>query len=294
MRARKIKLFTSTMLPLAVAFGVAGGTALVMTSHKPLRAAEPERTLLPQAQPKPQSSQMAQAGGCGPCSPCAASSAAVPTDCYVPRLRNAAAGSPCRPSSPCNPCAATNPCAAANPCSPCGAGNPCAVSASAGLSDAEALAAYDCVLEALGAAYAKSGLESAVSYQAWDIYSTAPYGSATHGGLYVHNYANEAAEAYGAFENAGVMPEGAKLAKDSFRVTEAGAVQVGPLFIMEKMGSGFSPASNDWRYTMVLPDGTVAGSTGGEGSGKMQFCADCHLATASDSMMFIPEKYRSE
>lgn len=162
------------------------------------------------------------------------------------------------------------------------------------LSDAEALAAYDCILEALGAAYGKSGLDSAVSYQAWDVYSRAPYGSATHGGRYVHNYASEAAEAYGAFEKAGVMPEGAKLAKDSFRVTDAGAVQIGPLFIMEKMGPGFSPASNDWRYTMVLPDGSVAGSTGGEGSEKMQFCADCHLATASDSMMFIPEKYRSD
>lgn len=288
MQGRKIKLFTSTMLPLAVAMGMAGGSALVMSGHQPVRAEEPERTVLPQAQPKPRSSQIAQAGGCNPCNPCAASPAAVPTACYVPRLRKAATCSPCSPCSPCNPCAA------ANPCSPRGSCNPCAVSASVKLSDAEALAAYDCILEALGAAYGKSGLDSAVSYQAWDVYSRAPYGSATHGGRYVHNYASEAAEAYGAFENAGVMPEGAKLAKDSFRVTDAGAVQIGPLFIMEKMGPGFSPASNDWRYTMVLPDGSVAGSTGGEGSEKMQFCADCHLATASDSMMFIPEKYRSD
>jgi hypothetical protein len=182
-----------------------------------------------------------------------------------------------------NPCAA----AACNPCNPCAAGG-----ASAELTGAEALAAYDCLLEDLAKAYGKSGLAIARDYQGWDLFSAAPYESSTHGGRYVHNYSSE--PAYGRFEEAGVMPVGAMMAKDSFTVSAKGEVEIGPLFIMEKMASGFNPQSNDWRYTMVMPDGSIFGQTMGKASDQMQFCADCHLATETDSLFFMPEEARAK
>ncbi len=162
------------------------------------------------------------------------------------------------------------------------------------LTDAEAVQVYDCLLEELQAAYAKSENDVALSYASWSRYSKQAYQSATHGNRYVQNYANAEARAYGAYEKAGRMPAGAVLAKDSFAVTPKGRVSVGPLFIMEKMDAGFNPGSDDWRYTMIMPDGSVFGTTKGAGSAKVQFCADCHMLVAPDvdSMMFMPEEYR--
>jgi hypothetical protein len=195
----------------------------------------------------------------------------------VPRLQAAAA------CNPCNPCAA----AACNPCNPCAAGG-------TELTDAEAVAAYDCLLNDLKVAYAKSGNDIAVSYADWPRYSKQAYVSGTHGGRYVQNYANAKARAYGAYENAGLMPSGSVLAKDSFGVKAGGQVSPGPLFLMEKMNAGFNADTGNWRYTMILPNGSVFGTTGGTGSAKMQFCADCHLSVAPevDSMLFVPEEYR--
>jgi hypothetical protein len=89
------------------------------------------------------------------------------------------------------------------------------------------------------------------------------------------------------------MPEGAVLAKDSFTVTGQGDVFTGPLFLMEKMRPGFSAASRDWRYTMIMPDGSLFGTTDGEGSDKVEFCAHCHAtAGGTDDLFFVPEQYR--
>ena len=143
-----------------------------------------------------------------PCNPCAAN----------PCTANPCAANPCA-ANPCaaNPCAA-NPCAA-NPCAanPCAA-NPCAAAAAAELSDVEAAATYERIADGLRAAYATSDHPVAVTYFRWRRYNRAPYVSETHGGRYVNNFANDVAKAYGAFEKAGVMPEGSVLAKDSFRV----------------------------------------------------------------------------
>jgi hypothetical protein len=150
------------------------------------------------------------------------------------------------------------------------------------------------LLNELKAAYAKSGNDIAVSYASWPRYSKQSYLSDTHGGRYVQNYANAKARAYGAYENAGPMPSGAVLAKNSFGVKPNGRISVGPLFLMEKMNVGFNADSGNWRYTMIMPNGSVFGTTGGAGGAKMQFCADCHLSLApdSDSMLFMPEEYR--
>jgi len=162
------------------------------------------------------------------------------------------------------------------------------------LTDAEAVKVYDCLIRELKAAYAKSDNKIAVSYMAWPRYSKRAYVSATHGNRYVQNYANPKARAYGAYEKAGRMPVGAAVAKDSFSVTADGRVQIGPLFIMEKMPAGFNPDSDDWRYTMIMPNGSVFGTTKGKGSQKVEFCAGCHMSVTpeSDSLMFLPEEYR--
>ena len=125
--------------------------------------------------------------------------AAACNPCAVARRCAAAACSPC---NPCNPCAAAarnpcNPCAAAG--NPCGACNPCGASGAVQLSDAEAVAAYDCLLNEMRAAYAQSGHPVAASYSEWRRYSKNAYVSQTHGSRYVQNYANPAAKAYGAF-----------------------------------------------------------------------------------------------
>ncbi len=235
---------------------------------------------------------------CNPCNPCAAAKCGACNPCAAAKCNPCAAAkcgacNPCA-AAKCNPCAAAkcNPCAAAK-CGACGACNPCAAGAGAELTDAEAVKVYDCLMKELKAAYAKSDDATAVSYQAWPRYSKHAYVSGTHGNRYVQNYANATARAYGAYEKAGRMPAGSVLAKDSFAVTPKGKVTVGPLFIMEKMNAGFNPDSDDWRYTMIMPNGAVFGVTKGAGSKKVAFCIGCHMSVSEvDSMLFLPDEYR--
>jgi hypothetical protein len=144
------------------------------------------------------------------------------------------------------------------------------------------------------AGYARSGDAVAVNYPRWTIHNTVAYVSATHGSRYVNNYANATAKAYRRFEKAGKMPAGSVLAKDSFLVNANGTTSAGPLFVMEKMAAGFNAESGDWRYTMIMPDGSVFGTTKGAGTAKVEFCNGCHAAVAEDAdyMMFIPDEYR--
>ena len=150
----------------------------------------------------------------------------------------------------------------------------------------------------MDAGYAKSklmsdsGLAIAGQYQGWTAYNTQPYVSDTHGGRFVNNYANQRAKAYGEYDNAGDMPTGAVLAKDSF-VVRKGQVLAGPLFVMEKMPAGFNADSGNWRYTLVVPSGKAVGTTNGPGSANVEFCIGCHMSVSdTDSMLFIPSEYR--
>lgn len=91
------------------------------------------------------------------------------------------------------------------------------------------------------------------------------------------------------------MPEGAVAAKDSFSVAANGQAQLGPLFLMEKMPDGWHEASDNWRYTLIMPNGQIVGTTKGEGSGNVEFCIQCHKAGAAqgaDSLLFLPEDLR--
>ncbi len=71
-------------------------------------------------------------------------------------------------------------------------------------------------------------------------------------------------------------------------------VGAGPLFLMEKMREGFNRESGDWRHTMVMPNGTIFGTTNGDNTELVQFCADCHSAVAEyrDSLFFLPAQFR--
>jgi class 3 adenylate cyclase len=164
------------------------------------------------------------------------------------------------------------------------------------LADADALTIYDRIVQNMVAAYKKSGNPHAEAYRSWRRYNTTPYLSATHGNRYVSNYANAQARAYGMAEQAGTLPEGSVLAKDSFEVTDRGDVLSGPLGLMEKMKPGFNPEGRDWRYTMIMPGGTLFGTTNGENSERVEFCMDCHIAAGDDQdhLFFVPETYRTQ
>jgi len=240
---------------------------------------------------------------CNPCNPCGGAGASASLKCAIPRLITAAACNPCaakkKGCGACNPCVAKKACSPCNPCAAkkivCGACNPCGGGAVAELTAAEARTAYDCLVKDLVAGYVKSGLAVASHYKDWNVFSNQPYVSDTHGGRYVNNYGNALAASYDKYEKAGRMPVGALLAKDSFAAQGNGKVAAGPLFLMEKMAAGFNKDSGNWRYTMVLPNGQVFGTTNGAGSAKMKFCYECHMSVAEeqDSLMFLPDEYRA-
>lgn len=244
---------------------------------------------------------------CNPCNPCAAKAcnpcAAKKCNPCAAKACNPCAAKKCNPCAakacnPCNPCAAKrcNPCnpCAANACNPCNPCNPCGGAAAPEITKAEALAAYDCLMNEMQAAYAKSGNAFAAQFVKWRLYNNRPYVSDTHGGRLTNNYANAAAGNYGKFEKLGKFSKGAVLAKDSFTVNKAGRIGVGPLFLMEKMSAGFNKASGDWKYTLIMPNGQTVGVTGGKGSKAVGFCHECHIAVAEDqdSAMLLPEEFR--
>jgi hypothetical protein len=89
------------------------------------------------------------------------------------------------------------------------------------LSDADAEDIYRRLTAPLRKGYGLSDHPVARAYQSWSRYNTAPYRSETHGERFVNNYANGSARAYGTFEEAGQLPAGSVVAKDSFAVTAA-------------------------------------------------------------------------
>ena len=164
----------------------------------------------------------------------------------------------------------------------------------ADLTDADALTIYTQILDEIVAGYALSRDPTASNYRNWRRFNKAPYRSATHGERYINNYGNAKAAAYARFEASGTMPTGAVLVKDSFAVTQRGDVFTGPLFLMEKMPAGFNPKSRDWRYSMIMPDGSLFGETKGQGSARVEFCITCHKSAGdqNDHMFFVPKSYR--
>ncbi len=161
------------------------------------------------------------------------------------------------------------------------------------LSIGEAAEIYDEIRGEMYQAYGGGTRETTPPYLDWGLYNTAPYRSATHGARYVSNYANDIARNYGLYEAAGILPVGSVLAKDSFSVSKDGTLEIGPLFIMEKMPAGFNRVSGDWRYIMIMPNGVLFGETKGRGAQKVEYCIGCHLAKEEqDHLFFVPESVR--
>ena len=166
----------------------------------------------------------------------------------------------------------------------------------ADLSHAAALTVYLRILDEMVSGYRLSGLPGAADYRTWRRYNKTPYRSATHGERYVNNYGNMAGKPYGRFEEAGTMRVGTVLAKDSFAVTNRGDFFPGPLFLMEKMAPGFNAETRDWRDSMIMPDGSLFGVTGSEGSKRVEFCVTCHKAAGDDNdhLFFVPKEHRAK
>jgi hypothetical protein len=162
--------------------------------------------------------------------------------------------------------------------------------------DDEMQALYDCLRPLMLEAYRPGGHFASGQWGDWEHFSTRAYISATHGGRYVHNAANDlAAEEYGKYEDASRMPIGSILAKPSFTVSPDGESALGPLFLMEKMTRGWNSDTADWRYAMINADGSTFGITGGQNSDGMMFCHECHTAGQdSDYMLFLPEEFRRQ
>ncbi len=163
------------------------------------------------------------------------------------------------------------------------------------LTDGEVQRIYLNLKAELAKRYAAAEQRPVAGYQKWARYNRVPYISATHGNRYVNNYANHIAGSYGRFENAGTMPVGSVLAKDTFTIDKNGTVRPGPLMVMEKMQPGFNYVSGDWSYLAVMPDGSILGKTSGDAAEAVEFCVSCHLAVeGQDHMYFIPEMYRKK
>ncbi|WP_282170534.1 cytochrome P460 family protein [Ruegeria atlantica] len=160
------------------------------------------------------------------------------------------------------------------------------------LSKEEALGIYKSLQRRMERGYAAAQLDLLMNYQAWPLFNDAPYISATHGQRYVNSYANRMAHNYGTLAEGEKLPMGSVLAKDSVTVTDEGNVHPGALFVMEKLGQGTSPETADWRYIMVMPDGSLFGDTMGARSDAVVYCHDCHEAVADrDYTFFVPEEY---
>lgn len=157
------------------------------------------------------------------------------------------------------------------------------------LAPAEAEALYRSLLTPLVEGYLKSGLYD-IDYRPWLRFNTHPYASEQHGARLVNVYANEAGADMLTATADKPMPVGAKIAKDSISVVESGGTSRGPLFLMEKMPAGFAPEFGDWRYTMIMPNGKLFGTTRGEGGAAVKFCAECHAqAEETDFLFSLPE-----
>lgn len=161
------------------------------------------------------------------------------------------------------------------------------------VSDAELTAIYQKLQARMVKGYSLSQYPTAKGYPKWRLYNSAPYLSATHGNRYVNNFANPKAKGYDTLTKGAKMAVGSVLAKDSFTVTDEGKVFPGALFVMEKLAEGTSPQNADWRYVMVMPDGSLFGDTMGDGADEMVFCHTCHKIKANkDYLYFVPKKYR--
>jgi hypothetical protein len=142
----------------------------------------------------------------------------------------------------------------------------------------EAQVVYDCIAADLHAGYMKGDkkwipIAYVADYRNWTRASTMPANPGFHGGRFLLTWVNGVGAAdYLKFADEDVfIPAGTVISKESFAVTEAGKVQKGPLFIMEKRAAGVSPETGDWYYMAVAPNGAPMAVD------VMKACNECHM-----------------
>lgn len=169
-----------------------------------------------------------------------------------------------------------------------------AIADPANISPERAEEIYQAIRDRLREQYAQSGDPVFLAYQNWTRHTRLPYRAGSHGERFVHHYANRLAERYKDLEQAGALPVGSIVIKDSFTVTGQGQVMYGPLFLMEKMPAGFRSAAGTWRFMMLREDGAIVGLTGGKNENAVKFCAECHAkaGAAQDFLYFMPDEAR--
>ena len=141
----------------------------------------------------------------------------------------------------------------------------------------EAQKIYDCIAADLHAGYMTGDKkwipsEYVADYRNWTSANTLPANPGFHGGRFLLTWVNEVgAEEYLKYKDEDVnIPAGTIIAKESFAVSEAGKVQPGPLFIMEKVAAGVSPETDDWYYMMVAASGVP------QAVPVITACSECH------------------
>ncbi|NQV99615.1 MAG: hypothetical protein HQ483_07945 [Rhodospirillales bacterium] len=166
---------------------------------------------------------------------------------------------------------------------------------------------WNCLTQDLmQAAFTNGGPLVSTAFKEWKNYSSAPFRSAhvnrfiedlSAKSIYVMNFANEKAQSYQKYEEAGVMPEGAILIKYSLVVNgDGGRVDIAPAFVMEKLKHGSRKETGDWRYTMVHPNRKFTKAGFSDAKFSEQLCMECHreYGEKTDSVMFLPDDYRMQ
>jgi hypothetical protein len=141
----------------------------------------------------------------------------------------------------------------------------------------DAQVVYDCIAAELHTGYMTGDkrwipAEYVADYRNWTSANTLPANPGFHGGRFLLTWVNGiGAEEYLKYKDEDVnIPAGTVIAKESFAVSEAGKVQKGPLFIMEKVAAGVSPETDDWYYMMVAPNGAP------QAVPVITACSECH------------------
>ncbi len=160
------------------------------------------------------------------------------------------------------------------------------------LTDAEAIAAGDCVRPALLALAAASGDVRLAGSASWKRFSSQFY-SSEHG-RYLEVAGNAAAMGYLRYEDGPPLQVGSMITKRSFQALQSGAAVPNAQFVIEKMPPGYDPRVGDWKFSLIAPNGAFVGESRGRDGDKVEYCVDCHKsAWRQGFLFFIPPPYRA-
>jgi hypothetical protein len=146
------------------------------------------------------------------------------------------------------------------------------------LTGAEAQKVYDCMAKSLHDGYMQGNKNwvpaaYAKDYRTWTKVSSFPAAPGAHGERFLLTWVNDkGAKEYLRYADNPNIPAGTLIAKESFSVGSDGKASPGPLFLMEKVAAGTSPATGDWFYMLVAPDGNAIGVD------VVAACSTCHLS----------------